>query len=430
MRLVIIGSGIAAVTAAAELRKLHAETDLQIDMISNDTPADYTRPRLPEVVAGTVAEAALTIRKQDWFSARNITLHNPASAIKINREEKTVTVEENGNMTDIGYDALLLATGANANRPAVPQIDSPAAGCVFALRTMADALAIKERIGDFKQSAVVVGGGLLGIEAARALKQAGVARVHVIETAARMLPRQLDERGAQHLTEYLTSLGLTIHTGAAPDLKQLETQSPADVFRTICEDEIETVLYSVGVRPEITLAASCSLSCGRGIIVSDTMQTSDPAIYAAGDCAEFNGVCWGIVPSALEQATAAARMMIYALYGGTEPARYTQTVPSTALRIGAREAVSTGKAVLTQEEEASGAYAVIHRESADMTNSQKSAALYAKIVIDLKAGVIAGGLVFGTEGSAAAFSRRLAALTGKPEEEASVFLEQAIPNAQ
>lgn len=430
MNIVIIGSGIAAVTAAAELRKLHPGTELCIDMVSADTPPDYTRPRLPEVVAGTADPAALTIRKADWFAARHITLHNPARAVRIDRAAKQVFVQKDSAEYGLSYDGLLIAAGAQANRPAVPQPGSPAFGSVFALRTMSDALALKAHLAPHTESAVIVGGGLLGIEAARAVKHAGVRRVHVIETAPRMLPRQLDERGSELLSAYLEQTGLIVHTGQAPDLKRLETERAAEVFRAVCADDgIETVLYSVGVRPDTALAADCGLACARGIIVNDAMQTSDAAVYAAGDCAEFNGVCWGIVPSALEQASAAARMMLYALYGGAEPARYVQTVPSAMLRVGEREAVSGGKAVLTPEEIGSGRYALVHREAAAGAETEKSAALYAKAVIDLQAGTVAGGLVFGTQGAAAACARRLAPLIGRPEADASVFLEELIPNA-
>ena len=180
----------------------------------------------------------------------------------------------------------------------------------------------------------------------------------------------------------------------------------AEFLKPVCGDGTETLIYSMGVRSQLALARTAGLACDKGIIVDETMATSDTAIFAAGDCAQFQGVTWAIIPAALEQGRKAAQFACWHLFrdiasqqGHRQPSPYTQTIPRTTITVGEREAVSTGKAVLTAEEENSGRWRNHEVSPVKKRGASKLGDTYINLVEDTETGTIVGGLAFGPSGS-------------------------------
>lgn len=325
MRHIIVGNGVAGVTAAAELAARKAG---EVVIYTAEPHPYYFRPQLPRFLAGEVSQEALIARPPAWYEERGIEVHLASAVARLSPEEKRVVLEDGTALT---YDRLLLATGS---RPFIPPIDGREKRGVFALRTLDDALAIREYAGRCRE-AVVVGGGLLGLEAARGLSARGLT-VTVLEFFPRLLPRQLDEEGAEILRLVVEELGLRVVLGAATR----EILGAEEVAGVRLEDGREfpaqLVLFATGVRSEARIAAEAGLAVERGIVVDERMATSAPDVYAAGDAAWFNGRSWAIIPQARAQAQVAAANM------AGEDARYREIVPSTTLKIVGTDLTSCG----------------------------------------------------------------------------------------
>ncbi len=419
--LVIIGAGMAGVTAAQEARQLHSKEDLSITIITKEKPPSYTRPQLTELLAGTIREGDVIFRDENWFKDRDIQLIYPAQATKIDVLEQKVHYSFQGSPKECHYNALILATGASAFAPFMPDSTSPAADAVFSLRTLEDAQNIRQHLALKRKKAAVLGGGLLGLEAALALKFTGVEEVHVLEVSGYLLNRQLNRTASEMLRLYLERQeGLVIHTGVHLDTNELKSCSVAEVLRPICNDGVETLLYSTGVRSRIHLAKEAGLACGKGIIINEETATSNPWIFAAGDCAEFQGITWAIIPSALEQGKKAAEFACWHLFPELQKAKpeaYQQTIPRTTITIGKREAVSTGKAVLSVEEENSGLWKNHELGSPLKRGQGKEGDLYVNLVENAETGRIVGALAFGPWGSSVPWLSKLKQMIGKTWQE-------------
>lgn len=412
---------MAGVTAAQEARQLHSKEDLSITIITKEKPPSYTRPQLTELLAGTIREGDVIFRDENWFKDRDIQLIYPAQATKIDVLEQKVHYSFQGSPKECHYNALILATGASAFAPFMPDSTSPAADAVFSLRTLEDVQNIRQHLALKRKKAAVLGGGLLGLEAALALKFTGVEEVHVLEVSGYLLNRQLNRTASEMLRLYLERQeGLVIHTGVHLDTNELKSCSVAEVLRPICNDGVETLLYSTGVRSRIHLAKEAGLACGKGIIINEETATSNPWIFAAGDCAEFQGITWAIIPSALEQGKKAAEFACWHLFSELQKAKpeaYQQTIPRTTITIGKREAVSTGKAVLSVEEENSGLWKNHELGSPLKRGQGKEGDLYVNLVENAETGRIVGALAFGPWGSSVPWLSKLKQMIGKTWQE-------------
>lgn len=396
-QLLIIGGGLSGVAAAKKARSLHSPEELSITIATEEKPPCYFRPRLTELLAGDIREEDMVFPKDSYFQSHQINLIYPVHAKKIDPIEKRVHFTGSSPEKSLSYDALILATGSKAFAPVIPDVQSPAAGTVFSLRTMADVQEIRQHLTMNRKKAAILGGGLLGLELARALRSTGVAEVHVLEASGYLLNRQLNRTASEMLRMYLEKQdGLRIHTGVRVETTELKNRTVEEVLRPICGDGVGTLLYSMGVRSQFQLAQEAGLTCGKGIVVDEGMATSNQDIYAAGDCAEFQGLTWGIVPAALEQGEKAAEFACWSLLPhGPKPSPYKQTLPHTALTIGRRKAISVGKAVLTAEEENSGNWK--NHEVLPSGKRRKNALeeVYVNFVEDCATGLIVGGLVLG-----------------------------------
>ncbi len=413
MKVAIIGNGIAGVNAASGLR---ADPSVEVTVYAGESHPFYSRVRLPEVISGSSASEAIRFYPPDWYAKKGITVREGASVESIDRNAKTLTLSTGES---VAWDYLVLATGASSNRPATPGANG--AG-VFTLRTMEDALAIRASALANPSSASVIGGGLLGLEAARALKDSGVKTVRVLEIAPRLLPRQLDQTGAALLSARFAAMGIEVVCGA----EVAEFRTGSFILKDGREFPSATTLLSMGVHSNVDLARGVGLTVNRGIVVDSRMRTSDSSIYAVGDCAEFGGIVWGIIPAALEQAPVAAKSILAraGLIEEIAAPEYSQTVPKTALKVGDIDLMSLGKAVPAQEEIDSGAVVEVTRVSngAAQRGVELGAQRYVKYVLEPRDGatVLVGAILYGAKDRQQATQKMMGQSVTREELEATL----------
>jgi nitrite reductase (NADH) large subunit len=315
MRLVVVGYGPAAHRLLEKLRAL--EFGGTITVLGEEPRPAYDRVALTSYLGGKSAED-LT-----YPVPRDVTLRLGDPVTRVDRDARRV-LTASGHAEP--YDVLVLATGSRPFVPPVPGHDLP--GC-FVYRTIEDLDAIRDRART-ATAGVVIGGGLLGLEAADALRGLGLA-THVVEMSPWLMPRQVDEGGGAVLRGHVEALGLTVHTGAGVD--RIEAGPDGRVARLVMPGgaviDTDLVVFSAGVRPRDELARECGLDVGPrgGIVVDSGMRTGDPAIYAIGECALVGGMVYGLVGPCFTQAeTAASR-----LCGGT--GEFTSADLSTKLKL-------------------------------------------------------------------------------------------------
>lgn len=314
---IIVGNGIAANAAAEQIRQ--RDPNGHIRMFSKESIPFYYTPALPEVLAGEKDARSITIHDRKWYEDNSISLHLNTPVTEINTAVKRVVAADGSTYP---YDRLLLATGSVSF---VPPIAGAQNDGIFTLRTFADAEAIKRKAASSREL-VLIGGGLLGLEAGNGLRKAGL-KVSVVEFFPRLLPRQMDPEGASILKRQLESMGFSFYLNAktqeiAPADGRLEVRLESG--QTIPAD---MVLVSAGVRPDLSLAKAIGLKCDKAVKVDDTMKTSAPDIFAAGDLIEHRGIYYGIWPAAMEQGRVAGISMA----GGD--GRYEGTVISNTLKV-------------------------------------------------------------------------------------------------
>lgn len=295
----VVGNGIAGTTAAENIRKQDKEG--RITIVTDEDVPFYSRIRLNEYLSGDMAEKELVAKGEDWYQEHHITL-------KLNTRVSGAIPGENILLTKdnekIGYDMLLLATGSHSF---IPPIKGSEKKGVFALRSVRDAREISSWAAGV-EDVVLIGGGLLGLEAGNALRRLGK-RVTVVEFFPRLLPRQLDVDGAGRLQKIMEGMGFSFRLGA-----KTEAIQGVDGVDGVQLEGGETlparmVIISAGVRPNMELAQNLGLEHDKGIKVNERLITSNLHIYAAGDVAEFKGMPYGIWPAAMEQGKIAGANM-------------------------------------------------------------------------------------------------------------------------
>lgn len=349
MKYLIVGGGVAGVMAAQAIAR--ADPTAQVHIFGAEPHPYYQRPRLWEFIAGKIERDALYFRPPVWYAERGIHLHLGVRVTEIDPHAHRLTLADGSR---VEYDRLLLAMGG---RPFVPPFEGVRKKGVFTLRTLEDALAIKEYAQGIA-TAAVIGGGLLGLETARALLSPGL-EVSVIEFVPHLLPRQLDVEGAQILQSRLEALGLRIVTDAATEAILGDERAVGVRLKDGRVIDGELVLISTGIRSRVELAREAGLEVNRGVVVDEQLRASATDVYAAGDVAEFEGVVYGIIPAAIEQARAAAMNMVSsssATYGGTVPATTLKIVGINLTCLG--EATATGDefTILRRSDAADGVY--------------------------------------------------------------------------
>jgi nitrite reductase (NADH) large subunit len=319
LRTLIIGNNVAGTNLAKALRD--ADANVEVEIFSDEAMPYYPRPRLIDYLAGTVDELSMPFFPIDWYEKNRIKLNLRAKAEKIDPTGKKVLA----NGTWHAYDKLAIATGSGAFVPPLKGLPKENA---FTLRTIEDARKIKQRANE-SEHLIVIGGGLLGLESARALCQSHPdLRVTVLEYAEHLLMRQLDHQGAQVIQKWLEDLGTKVVVKAEGE----EILGGSKVIGVKLKDgrvmEGDLVLISAGTRPNLALARDAGLKVNKGLIVDGSLRTSNPDIFALGDVVEFEGRVWGIIPPALDEAKVAAKKML-----GQPTPDYMGTVPSNTLKI-------------------------------------------------------------------------------------------------
>lgn len=365
MQHLIVGNGVAGTTAAAELANRHAG---EIDVCTAERHPYYFRPQLARLLAGEVTLDKLYARPPSWYKERAIAVHLETEVVHLLPGRKRVVLSSGDEMP---YDRLLLAVGGS---PAIPPIEGLNRQGVFTLRTIDDALRIREYAARC-QEAVVIGGGLLGLEAARGLTALGLT-VSALEVAPRLCPRQLDEAGAAVFQRQVEGLGIRVALNAETVAVVGDGTVRGVVLRDGREFPAQMVLIASGVRSNATLAAEAGLRVEQGIVVDEHMRTSAPDVYCAGDSACFHGRSWGIIPQARAQAQVAAANM-----AGHE-AVYEEIVPATTLKIVGIDLKSVG----TVMPEKNAGFE-------EMRHCDAEAGLYSKIVV--KNDALVGAIVLG-----------------------------------
>jgi NADPH-dependent 2,4-dienoyl-CoA reductase/sulfur reductase-like enzyme/ferredoxin len=328
-RVVVLGNGIAGVTAADHVRRRHPLA--QIDLVAEESHHLYNRMGIARLIYGRSAMKGLYLNPEAWYDEHAITPWLTTRARSIDRLRKEVLL---GTGETLSYDRLILATGS---RSFVPPIDGFGAAGTFVLRTADDALGLRafaQRHG--ARRAVVAGGGLLGLEAAYALHKLGL-RTAVLERGDRLLRRQLDARASALLQTYLEGLGLEIVT----DAETVALEGNGRVSMALLADgrglETDVFLAAAGIAPNAELARSAGLAVNRGVLVDERMRTQDYSILAAGDVAEHAGRVHGLWPVAVEQAEVAADNAV----GGDK--EYQGSIPFTMLKVVGVELTSIGR---------------------------------------------------------------------------------------
>ena len=299
--IVIIGNGTSGMAAADEVRRLSASC--KIDVIAKENHPFYNRMAIGRLLYGRTGLDDLYLLASDWYEKKSVDVWLNTQAADIDRENKVVTL---GTGETLPYDKLIMAQGSSATKPPADGNDLP--GC-FVLREAADAQAIRTwRQEKGCVRAVVQGGGVLGVEAADALRQLNLETV-IIQRSDRLMNRELDERGRELLEHFLSTLGIEVVTGAS--VKAVHGDGRVESVELTNGEKIPTDIFVVcaGVTANTELAKKIGLEVNRGIVVNDRMTTSDPNIFAVGDVAELPGAVGGLWAVGTAQASVAAKAL-------------------------------------------------------------------------------------------------------------------------
>ncbi|MFB9759725.1 nitrite reductase large subunit NirB [Ectobacillus funiculus] len=328
-RLVMIGNGMAGIRCIEEILKRNPEK-FEITVFGDEPYPNYNRIALSNVLQGKTTQAEIVMNDWSWYEENNITLYTNEKVTHIDREAKFVRTE---NHRTVEYDKLLIATGSSAFILPVP---GHALLGVTGFRTIDDCNMMMETAKEYKK-AVVIGGGLLGLEAARGLLNMGM-EVEVVHLMSNLMEQQLDAPAGALLKRDLEAQGMRFlmeqQTGEIIGENRVQGIRFKDGSETACD----LVVMAVGIRPNVLLAKEAGLEVNRGIVVNDFMQTADLSIYAVGECAEHNGNVYGLVAPLYEQGAVLAEHICDLATEG-----YTGSLLSTQLKVSGCDLFSAGQ---------------------------------------------------------------------------------------
>lgn len=375
MKVIIIGNGLAGTIAAKTLREMDKE--VEIDMFAEERYHYYPRPNLIEFIAGNLPLKKIFAYPEEWYNEQKISVHLCKPVKKIIPDSQEIEVEEHKREK---YDVLLLANGSFAFCPPFKGVEKRG---VFTLRTLDDAFGILEYQKNHKKAAVI-GGGLLGLEIARAISSRG-ADVEVIEYSGRLLPRQLDDQGSSVLISQIEKMGINIHLGLATEEILGQEEVKGLKFKGGRKIEADMAIVAAGIRSNISLAKEAGLETDLGLVVNDYLQSSSSRIFGTGDLIQHKGKVYGIIPAAFDQ----ARLAAYNILG--EKKKYKGTIPWNTLKVADLYLTSIG--LVSPEKDSQEEKIVEKREEG----------LYKKIIIEK--GIIVGAIWMGTKRGAGSISR-------------------------
>ncbi|MFQ5715484.1 MAG: nitrite reductase large subunit NirB, partial [Nitrospinales bacterium] len=326
-KLVLVGNGMAGVRTLEELLKLAPDL-YDITVFGAEPCGNYNRILLSPVLAGEKTIDDIMLNDEQWYIDNNIKLHKGKEVAKIDRRRKVVVADG----MEEKYDRLLLATGSDPVILPLPGVDLEG---VVSFRNIQDVNVILDGAAKHRQ-AVVIGGGLLGLEAANGLMQQGmyVTVVHLMDT---LMERQLDAEAAAMLRLNLEKRGMQFLMGSATEAFLGKDRVEGVRFKGGLKIAADLVVMAVGIRPNIALARKAGIYCERGVVVNDTLQTYDPRIYAVGECAQHRGQAYGLVAPLFKQAKVCANHLAQLGYS-----RYEGTVTFAKLKVTGIDLFSTG----------------------------------------------------------------------------------------
>ena len=332
MKIVVVGHGMVGHKFIESLAETGL-TDVQVTVLCEEPRAAYDRVHLSSYFSGTTADA-LSLVEPGFFERTGYQLRLAARAVAIERRSKTVTTAD-GEVLD--YDKLVLATGSFPFVPSVPGRDRD--GC-FVYRTIED-LEAMQAAGARSRRGVVIGGGLLGLECAKALRDMGL-ETHVVEFSPRLMAVQVDEAGGRVLRNKIEALGVQVHTGRNTlEISDGATARHRMVFADGSHLETDMIVFSAGIRPRDELARQCALAIGArgGVVIDSACRSSDRHVYAVGECASWNDQCFGLVAPGYDMARVAARHI-----AGQTDAQFVGADMSTKLKLMGVDVASIGDA--------------------------------------------------------------------------------------
>ena len=376
LKLVVVGNGMAGMRTVEELLKI-APDIYDITVFGDEPYPNYNRIMLSPVLANEQTIDDIILNSREWYAANNIKLHTGARINKIDRKNRVVYAE---NGTSAEYDRLLLATGS---KPFMPPIPGKELDGVQGYRDIKDTNDMMDAAKKYKH-AVVIGGGLLGLEAANGLKIQGM-DVTVVHRNEWLLEKQLDKTAGKMLQKNLEAKGLNFLLEKNTELINGNQDGRVSSVRFTDGLEItaDLVIMTVGIRPNFTLAESAGIHCNKGIVVNDTMQTYDPRIYAVGECVAHRGISYGLVAPLFEMAKVCATHLANFGIG-----LYKGSVTSTKLKVTGIDLFSAGD--FSSNEDDGREEIVLH---------DAVGGVYKKLII--KNDKIIGGVLYGdtTDGS-------------------------------
>lgn len=368
LKLVMVGNGMAGVRTLEELLKLAPDL-YDITVFGAEPHPNYNRILLSPVLAGEQSFEEIVLNGLDWYLDNNIELLLGRKVVSIDRKKRVVTADD-GSTAE--YDRLILATGSN---PFILPVPGNRLEGVIAYRDIADTEKMMETARTHSH-AVVIGGGLLGLEAANGLRQRGM-DVTVVHLSEWLLERQLDKTAGKLLQQALEARG--IHFRLSEQTEELQDYGNGRVcavqFKSGDVIPADLVVMAAGIRPNTELAEKSGIPCNRGILVDDCLQTYDPRIYAVGECANHRGIAYGLVAPLFEQAKVCANHL--AMLG---TARYQGSVTSTKLKVTGIDLFSAGDFMGAEGTET-------------ITLTDPIGSVYKKLVI--KDDVLVGGCLYG-----------------------------------
>jgi len=349
--LVVIGNGMVGAKVVEEILARDRKK-FRITMFGDEPYGNYNRILLSNVLNGSQSSKEIFINPLEWYDRSGVALHAGVRVERIDRERQVVVATDG---TETPYDRLILATGS---RPFVPPMAGAEKEGVFLFRTIDDCDAIAEYAAKCSR-AVVIGGGLLGLEAARGLLTHGV-EVTIVEVAPHLMVQQLDAEGGAILRQTIENMGIGVRLGALTTEILGDGQVTGLQFKDGTTLDADMVVISCGIRPNSEIARDCGLTVERAIVVDDQMRTNDPAIFSVGECSQHRGMVYGLVAPLYEQAQVAADVLTgvspNSLYLGSRLATKLKVLGVELVSMGRVSDVQPGDEVLRYVEERAGVF--------------------------------------------------------------------------
>jgi nitrite reductase (NADH) large subunit len=328
MRYLIIGNGVSGITSAELIRERDIESEITV--ITEEKYPYYARPQLIEFLAGNIKKEEIFFYTDEWYKSKKINVILEERVLRIDIAKKEVETDKG----KYNYDKLLVASGA---KPQIPPLENVNVEGVFTLRNLDDALNILSYI-EGKETVILLGCGLLGLETGRALYQRGL-KIIGLEFFPRLLPRQLDDEGSKVLQNIIQSkFGFSFYLGVKA--KKVLKNNEKFVGIELEDGRIihgDLLIISAGIIPNVEFAKNSGINVNKGIVVNNYMETNVEGIFAVGDCVEHQGRIYGIIPACLDQAKVAVENIM-----GVK-VEYKGTIPLNSLKVTGVDLTSIGE---------------------------------------------------------------------------------------